>query len=314
MKAVIKRAKTVEEAVQLALEELQVTREECNIEVVEEPKSGFLGLLGSKEAIVRVTTKEEITQDLEEIKKSVEELFPSYEAKQREEAEKTAREREAKERERAREAEEAKERKRAEEARKRQERAQAEKKEKKEPSPKRPEKQRERVERKAEEKPEKHVEKISYSEVADWSQDYLEQTLELMHIDADVTVRVENDTVYAEFINISDEDTGIVIGRRAETLNALQYLMSIALNRGTDDYYRVFLDVGNYRQRRKGNIEKMAKRTAEKAIRFRKNMSMEPMNAYERRIVHYALQDFPRVKTVSEGKEPFRRVVIRYEK
>lgn len=150
-------------------------------------------------------------------------------------------------------------------------------------------------------------------EAVQFCRDWLSQTLEMMHIEADIESSVEGDNINLELVNITDTDMGIVIGRRAETLNAIQYLCGVSLNRSSKRHYRVYLDVGGYRSRRKQNITMLAERNAEKAIRYQKAMKLEPMNAYERHIVHTALQGHEHIETISEGREPHRRVVIVYK-
>lgn len=151
------------------------------------------------------------------------------------------------------------------------------------------------------------------SEVLSYGEELLEKTLELMHIDAEVEGKEKDSNLNYEIVNISNSDTGIVIGRHGETLNALQNFLSIALNRATVDHYRVFIDVGGYRIRRKAKVEKMARRNAERVQKSHRKMKLEAMNAYERRIVHTALQDMENIYTVSEGRDPNRRVVICYK-
>lgn len=142
---------------------------------------------------------------------------------------------------------------------------------------------------------------------------WLKEILTQMHIEAGVEGTEKDGNLYFEIVEISDSDTGIIIGRRGETLSALQYLLSVSLNHRTRDHYRIFVDVGAYRIRRKVKIEKMARRNAEKVQKTHRKMSLEPMNAYERRIVHTALQGMTDIVTVSEGRDPNRRVVIRYK-
>ena len=103
---------------------------------------------------------------------------------------------------------------------------------------------------------------------------------------------------------------GILIGKRGQTLDALQYLISLYVNRESDAYIRVKLDTEDYRRRRKETLENLAKNIASKVKRTRKTVSLEPMNPYERRIIHSALQSDPAVSTHSEGEEPYRRVVV----
>lgn len=123
------------------------------------------------------------------------------------------------------------------------------------------------------------------------------------------------DTVFDEeehalSIDLSGDEMGILIGKRGQTLDSLQYLVSLVVNKGTNDYIRVKVDTENYRQRRKETLENLAKNISYKVKRTRRSVSLEPMNPYERRIIHSALQNDKYVTTHSEGEEPFRRVVV----
>ncbi len=111
-------------------------------------------------------------------------------------------------------------------------------------------------------------------------------------------------------IDMSSQDMGILIGKRGQTLDSLQYLVSLVVNKESEDYIRVKLDTENYRERRKETLENLAKNIAYKVKRTRRPVSLEPMNPYERRIIHSALQNDKSVITRSEGEEPFRHVVI----
>ena len=111
-------------------------------------------------------------------------------------------------------------------------------------------------------------------------------------------------------IDLSGDDMGILIGKRGQTLDSLQYLTSLVVNKGEDDYIRVKVDTENYRQRRKDTLENLAKNISFKVKRTKRAVSLEPMNPYERRIIHSALQNDKYVTTHSEGEEPFRRVVV----
>ncbi|MDR0925807.1 MAG: protein jag [Hungatella sp.] len=115
-------------------------------------------------------------------------------------------------------------------------------------------------------------------------------------------------------INMSGDDMGILIGKRGQTLDSLQYLVSLVINKENEDYIRVKLDTENYRERRKETLETLAKNIAYKVKRTRRSVSLEPMNPYERRIIHSALQNDKFVVTRSEGEEPFRHVVISLKK
>ena len=115
-------------------------------------------------------------------------------------------------------------------------------------------------------------------------------------------------------INLSGDDMGVLIGKRGQTLDSLQYLVSLVVNKGNDDYIRVKVDTENYRQRRKDTIENLAKNMVFKVKRTRRPLSLEPMNPYERRIIHSALQNDSYVTTHSEGEEPYRHVVVTLKK
>ena len=111
-------------------------------------------------------------------------------------------------------------------------------------------------------------------------------------------------------IDMSGDDMGVLIGKRGQTLDSLQYLVSLVVNKGTNEYIRVKLDTEDYRQRRKETLENLAKNIAFKVKRTKRSVSLEPMNPYERRIIHSALQDDKYVFTKSEGEEPYRHVVV----
>lgn len=111
-------------------------------------------------------------------------------------------------------------------------------------------------------------------------------------------------------INLSGDEMGLLIGKRGQTLDSLQYLVSLVVNKESEEYLRVKLDTENYRERRKETLETLAKNIAYKVKRTRRSVALEPMNPYERRIIHSALQNDKVVFTRSEGEEPFRHVVI----
>lgn len=115
-------------------------------------------------------------------------------------------------------------------------------------------------------------------------------------------------------IELSGDEMGVLIGKRGQTLDSLQYLVSLVVNKDSDDYIRVKLDTENYRQRRKETLENLAKNISYKVKRTRRPVSLEPMNPYERRIIHSALQNDKYVTTHSEGEEPYRKVVVTLKK
>ena len=133
----------------------------------------------------------------------------------------------------------------------------------------------------------------------------------------DLTVSLETEFDEGErelSINMSGDDMGILIGKRGQTLDSLQYLVSLVVNKESEDYIRVKLDTENYRERRKETLETLAKNIAYKVKRTRRPVSLEPMNPYERRIIHSALQNDKFVVTRSDGEEPFRHVVLSLKK
>lgn len=202
MFTVEKTAKTVEEALKLALIDLNAKQEEVHVEVLDEPKKAILGLIGGKEAKVRVSLKE-------------------------------ASDRKAKQ--------------------------------------------------------------------------FLEDVFDKMNIVGKISTRLDGKDLY---VSVDGADMAVLIGRRGQTLDSLQYLVSLVVNKDRDDYIRVVLDTENYRDKRKDTLEKLANRLAYKAKKMRKDIILEPMNPYERRIIHSALQNNPYVSTRSEGEEPFRKVII----
>ena len=132
-------------------------------------------------------------------------------------------------------------------------------------------------------------------------------------------IQAEIDLSYDEInttldINIKGEEMGVLIGKRGQTLDSLQYLVSLVVNKNNDEYIKIKLDTENYRARRKETLENLAKNIAYKVKRTRKPVSLEPMNPYERRIIHSALQNDKYVETYSEGEEPYRKVVINLKK
>jgi len=137
---------------------------------------------------------------------------------------------------------------------------------------------------------------------------FLEGLLRLMEVDAKIETSVTSEG-HLEY-NMTGEKMGILIGRRGDTLDALQHLAAAVANRGDEPHVRVTLDTEGYRQKREASIIELANRTAEKAVKYRRNMTLEPMNSYARRVIHTALQDNPNVTTHSVGAEPNRRVVI----
>lgn len=206
MKSVIKISKTVDQAVDLALKELQAKKKDVLVEIIEKPSKGLFGLIGTKDATVKVT----VIYDPVEI-----------------------------------------------------------------------------------------------------AENFLNKMLSSMNLDGSSLVRKEDSCLYIEIININSSDMGIVIGKRGSTLDAIQFLVSLAVNKGRDDYTRVIVDAKGYRKRREQTLIRLANKMAAKAKTTKRLVKLEPMNPYERRIIHSALQDVNGITTFSEGEDPYRRVVIK---
>lgn len=159
-----------------------------------------------------------------------------------------------------------------------------------------------------EEKVEEPVKKVITGKVIS-AEDFLKDVFKAM--DMDVTIKVnENKEEHTMDIELSGEEMGVLIGKRGQTLDSLQYLVSLVVNKYSEEYIRVKIDTENYRERRKETLENLARNIAYKVKRTRKTVSLEPMNPYERRVIHSALQNDRYVTTHSEGEEPYRRVVV----
>ncbi|SHI11129.1 spoIIIJ-associated protein [Clostridium collagenovorans DSM 3089] len=144
------------------------------------------------------------------------------------------------------------------------------------------------------------------------AREFLGSMLKSMNIDADIDIKEKNKNI---IINLSGEDMGILIGYRGETLDSIQYLISLVINKDSnEEYRRVILDTENYRAKREETLIRLANKVAKKVKTQGKTVKLEPMNPYERRIIHSALQDNNTVKTYSEGEEPYRKVVVELKK
>lgn len=143
------------------------------------------------------------------------------------------------------------------------------------------------------------------------AKDFLNGIFDILGEEVNVDVQTDDDTIKVEF---TGPDMGIVIGKRGETLDALQYLTSLVVNRGDTDFKKVSLDTENYREKRNAALENLAHKLAKKVTRTRRSTTLEPMNSYERRIIHSALQDDPYVTTYSVGQGVNRKVVIALKK
>lgn len=137
--------------------------------------------------------------------------------------------------------------------------------------------------------------------------DFLRETTEKMGLKLSFKAYENDSNVY---VDIEGKDAGTIIGKRGQTLDAIQYLTSLVVNKKKEGYVRVVLDAENYRAKREKTLEQLANRLADKVVKTRKNVRLEPMNPYERMVIHATLQKNPKVTTRSEGEEPYRRVVI----
>ncbi len=144
------------------------------------------------------------------------------------------------------------------------------------------------------------------------AKDFLKGVLDSMEILAEIEAKLEDNILK---VNLTGPKMGLIIGYRGETLDSLQYLTSLVINKRRDgEYVRVVLDTEGYRQKREETLERLAEKTAYKVKKYGRAMKLEPMNPYERRIIHSKLQEDTKVKTFSVGDEPFRRVVIELDK
>ena len=147
----------------------------------------------------------------------------------------------------------------------------------------------------------------------DCVRDFLTQVFDAMDLTVDISVEVEVDN-HTVNVELKGDEMGVLIGKRGQTLDSLQYLTSLALNRHTDEYVKVKLDTEDYRKRRKETLENLAKNIAYKVKRTKRPVSLEPMNPFERRVIHSTLQNDKYVSTHSEGEEPHRHVVVTLKK
>lgn len=176
-----------------------------------------------------------------------------------------------------------------------------------------------KVEVKEEKKPEVKAEKktassdINGDELCKKANDFLKEVFGAMNMEVTVDTKFNsNDNILD--VELSGAEMGVLIGKRGQTLDSLQYLISLVVNRDISEYVHVKVDTENYRERRKATLENLAKNISYKVRKSRQSVALEPMNPYERRIIHSALQNDRYVTTHSEGEEPFRRVVVTLKK
>lgn len=141
---------------------------------------------------------------------------------------------------------------------------------------------------------------------------FLSGLLEHMNVQAEITItEKENGALH---VNLTGDNMGVIIGRRGETLDAIQHLTNYAVNRGADKRVRINVDAENYRAKREDSLVSLAEKMAAKVIKYKRSMALEPMNSYERHVIHTALQNYEGITTASTGSEPNRRVVVSYVK
>lgn len=272
--------KTEDEAIRRALEQLGLERDDVSVEILERAKSGFLGIGGSP-ATVRVSYDDGQPEPKPEpVKPEPKSAAPKAEKKPvycAEVLQKEVRAREKQEREAK------------------------------------------RGERRAEPKAEKapHEPAVLGEEIRDEKSEQIRTFLSglLEHMDAKAEVKVYEVEKNRYKVILEGEKLGALIGRRGETLDAIQQLTNYSINRGSEkNRVRVQVDAENYREKREQSLERLAEKVAGKVTKYRRNVTLEPMNAYERHVIHTALQDTPGVTTFSIGTEPNRRVVVSYDR
>lgn len=139
---------------------------------------------------------------------------------------------------------------------------------------------------------------------------FFEILLNKMNIEADYEIEYENNILKVDIVKINEDDKGIIIGKRGKNLDEIQFLLNIIINKSRQNYVRVVFNVEDYREKREETLKKLAKKMADKCRYYKHKMRLEPMNPYERRIIHSTLQEETDIITYSEGDEPFRKVVI----
>ncbi len=309
-------AKTVEEALTEASIQLGTSSDNIEYTVLDEGAKGLLFGLGGRDAVIeakRKVTDEDLMKEIfdEEPKKENTKPKPApvKEKKETEErevkpAKETKEQKEPKAQKEPREPKEPKDRKEP--------RDQKESKDQKEPkNQKEPKDQKESKEPREAREPRTPKMPADPEEAKRRAITFIKDVLEAMGMPSEVTAEFEDTTLC---VNIEGENMGILIGKRGQTLDSLQYLTSLVVNKGKSSYVRLKLDTEDYRARRKATLENLARNIAVKVKKTRRPVFLEPMNPYERRIIHSALQNDPYVTTHSEGEEPYRKVVVTLKK
>lgn len=290
----------VQEATNLALRDLKCTLDEVDVVVMEEPSKGFLGL-GAKLAKVRVTKKTAAQMAVAEKAPEKPAEPEKFRGPLRTEAVDPSERMERPART---------ERPERGEFRDRRDREPRERREPREPRERR-DYGRDREETETVSRPRRTTSVTRPDNMTPLEShpalDFLRETTAKMGLDLTVTGESNEETLY---LSMEGKDSGTIIGKRGQTLDAIQYLTSLVVNKEKEKYTRVIVDAENYRVKREHTLEQLADRLAGKVVKTRRPVRLEPMNPYERMVIHATLQDHPKVKTRSEGEEPFRRVII----
>ena len=274
-------AKTVDEAITKASIEFETSSENLELQVISQGQAGFLGF-GSKPAIIRARKKEAEEILPEEVKEPAKKSVPARKEEKKPGVPHAVKEEKKEQRKEGKK----------ENSIKAQEASAA-----KEEKP--------REERKVLLRTEEEIAEIKEEAVK-----FLSGVFKAMGLQVEIKIEYKNEEGNLD-IDFEGEDMGILIGKRGQTLDSLQYLTSLVVNKGRQGYIRVKLDTEDYRNRRKETLENLARSIAYKVRKTRKPVSLEPMNPYERRIIHSALQGNRYVETYSEGNEPYRHVVVK---
>ena len=290
--------KTEDEAIQKALAQLGLDRDDVSVEILERAKSGFLGL-GACPAKIRVTYGE-----VEDVLADLKPVVPA----QKEEPASTKAQQPRTEKKPERKAEKPKQEKKPEP---KVEKADEPKQEK--PRQEKPKQEKQKAEKpKAQPAPVQDDGEEVNDEKAQAIRSFLKGLMEHMEVTAEVKVYLPEKGRYK--VLLVGDNLGALIGRRGETLDAVQQLTSYSVNRGGGSRVRIQLDAENYRDRREKSLQHLANKVAAKVVKYRHSVTLEPMNAYERHVIHTALQDVPGVTTYSTGVEPSRRVIVAYDR
>ena len=303
-KSIITTGKTIELAIEAALTQLRMDRDSVSVEVLKNARSGFLGI-GASPAEVKVTYQ---VPDEPSAPKTALSSASRSKPKERPELTPSVISRPGKKIE----PQEPKKRPdQPKKDRRPEQRTDRPKPERKPNEPKKPAEAKKPVEPKPVAEPKTYASAAPGS-VEEQIETFLKGLLEHMGSDAvPHAYQLDEESYRADLVG---GDAGLLIGRRGDTLDAIQYLTGYAVNRDRETRLRISVDAGDYRRKREDALRQLARKMAAKAVKYHRNFTLEPMNAYERHIIHAALQDYPEVTTFSTGTEPHRRIVVAYAK